>query len=258
MADVCCGRPLYDYGFLDMAKRWWIDMLEKLRPYYRAGIPMVVLEPSCWAAFKDELTNMLPQNEDAKRLQQLTFTLSDFLRNQAGYNPPKLDAEAIVHGHCHQKSMDALNDKEFGKLFAEKEIFDKMGLKHNHPDAGCCGMAGAFGYEKENDHYGVAIACGERVLLPEVRNADDNTLIIADGFSCQEQIEQQTDRTAMHMAQVLQLALHGQKPASRPEEKIAEARRRAQRNGMILAGVTVGAIAVGLFCLHKMRSSSND
>ncbi|HEY1684671.1 MAG TPA: FAD-binding and (Fe-S)-binding domain-containing protein [Tepidisphaeraceae bacterium] len=258
MADVCCGRPLYDYGFLDMAKRWWIDMLEKLRPYYRAGIPMVVLEPSCWAAFKDELTNMLPQNEDAKRLQQLTYTLSDFLRNQAGYNPPKLDRNAIVHGHCHQKSMDALNDKEFGKLFAEKEIFDKMGLKHNHPDAGCCGMAGAFGYEKENDHYGVAIACGERVLLPEVRNADDQTLVIADGFSCQEQIEQQTDRTAMHMAQVLQLALHGQKPASRPEEKIAEARRRAQRNGMIRAGVTVGAIAVGLFCLHKMRSSSND
>jgi Fe-S oxidoreductase len=264
MADVCCGRPLYDYGFLGMAKRWWIDMLEKLRPYYRAGIPMVVLEPSCWAAFQDELPNMLPNNEDGMRLKKLTFTLSDFLRSSAPhYEIPKLHRKAIVHGHCHQKALDALNDKEFGKLFAEKEIFEKMGIEHKHPDAGCCGMAGAFGYEKENDHYEVGVACGERVLLPEVRNAKDDELIIADGFSCQEQIEQQTDRSAMHMAQVLQLAIHrnGQLGSGRPESDIVEKRRRAQRFGMLRAALLLGAgtiAAISMITAVKAKSRSRQ
>ena len=94
MADVCCGRPLYDYGFLGMARRWWLDLLDKLRPYYQAGVPMVVLEPSCWAAFRDELPNMLPNEEDAERLKELTFTLSDFLRTQAaGLRPAEAEAK---------------------------------------------------------------------------------------------------------------------------------------------------------------------
>jgi len=206
--DVCCGRPLYDYGFLDMAERWWMDMLEKLRPYYQAGSPMVVLEPSCWAAFQDELCNILPRNRDAQRLRDTVFTLSDFLRSKASaYVIPKLPRKAIVHGHCHQKALDGLSDKEFGKLFAEKAIFEKMGIEHRNPDAGCCGMAGAFGYEKANGHYDIAVAAGERVLLPEVRKAPADDLIIADGFSCQEQIIQQTGRTPLHMAQVLQMAI---------------------------------------------------
>ncbi len=116
---------------------------------------------------------------------------------------------ALVHGHCHQKALDTLNDKEIGNLFAEKEILDKMGLEYKHPESGCCGMAGAFGYEKENDHYEVGVAAGERVLLPEVRQAAEDELIVADGFSCQEQIEQETNRTALHTAQVLQMALRG-------------------------------------------------
>ena len=104
MADICCGRPLYDYGFLGMAKRWWGGLLQALAPYCRSGIPMVVLEPSCWAAFRDELNNLMPNNEDAQRLSGLTFTLSEFLRAMApNYAPPPLHCEAIVHGHCHQK-----------------------------------------------------------------------------------------------------------------------------------------------------------
>jgi FAD/FMN-containing dehydrogenase/Fe-S oxidoreductase len=260
-ADVCCGRPLYDYGFLDMAKRWWIDMLGKLRPYYGAGIPMVVLEPSCWAAFKDELTNMLPNSEDAKRLQAVTFTLSDFLRNKAPhYKVPQLHRKAIVHGHCHQKALDALNDKEFGKLFAEKEILEKMGIEQKHPDAGCCGMAGAFGYEKENDHYEVGVACGERVLLPQVRAASDETLVIADGFSCQEQIEQQTDRAALHMAQVLQLAMRQNSLAStiRPESIIVQERQKVRRAGMTNAAVWMTAAAVGAAMLLSMKGKSHS
>jgi Fe-S oxidoreductase len=251
MADVCCGRPLYDYGFLGMAERWWIDLLDKLQPYYRQGIPMVVLEPSCWAAFKDELCNLLPNNEDGKRLSELTFTLSDFLRSKAPhYVLPTLKRKAIVHGHCHQKAIDTLNDKEYGKLFAEKEIFKKMGIEDKHPDAGCCGMAGAFGYEQENDHYYVSVAAAERVLLPEVRAAHDDELIIADGFSCQEQIEQQTDRAALHMAQVLQLALHDGDTFARrrPETSMVAARKRAQRIGMARAGLAVGVgLAAALF-----------
>ncbi|HEX4056507.1 MAG TPA: FAD-binding and (Fe-S)-binding domain-containing protein [Tepidisphaeraceae bacterium] len=257
MADVCCGRPLYDYGFLGMAKRWWVQMLDALRPYYVAGMPMVVLEPSCWASFKDELGNLMPNSEDAKRLADLTFTLADFLRKKApDYRLPALKRNAMVHGHCHQKALDALNDKEFGKLFAEKEIFDKMGLSHKHPDAGCCGMAGAFGYEKINDHYEVGVAAGERMLLPEVRNAPDDELIIADGFSCQEQIIQQTDRTPLHTAQVLQMALHGDVPRDHPEASIIDARKKAIHVGMARAAATLGvAVAAGLFVMHVRKKS---
>lgn len=244
MADMCCGRPLYDYGFLVMAKRWWMKMLQDLRPYIQSGTPMVVLEPSCWASFKDELANLLPHNLDATRLKDLTFTLSDFLRKKApNYHPPKLKRKAIVQGHCHQKALDALDDKEFGKLKAEKALLDKMGVEHKHPDTGCCGMAGAFGYEKENGHYEVSVAAGQRVLLPEVWNAGDDELIVADGFSCQEQISQDSDRHALHLAQVLQLAKHSGEagPKGKPEAAMVAARNRAHRIANIKTAAIVGA-----------------
>ncbi len=260
MADVCCGRPLYDYGFLGMAKRWWMDLLEKLRPFYQAGTPLVVLEPSCWAAFKDELSNLLPNNEDGKRLKDLTFTLSDFLRKKApDYRPRKLKRKALLHGHCHQKALDELNDKEFGKLFAEKEILDKIGVEYRSPDSGCCGMAGAFGYEKENDHYEVGVAAGERVLLPAVRKAADDDLIIADGFSCQEQVLQQTDRTPLHLAQVLQMAIHGDPaPGSIPPETAMISRRqRSQNAGMVRAALLLGVGATAaIFGMRWLWRSS--
>ena len=256
-AAVCCGRTLYDYGFLATAERWWIDLLGKLRSYYAAGVPMVVLEPSCWAAFQDELSDLLPNSEDAKRLKQLTYTLSDFLRSKApDYSPPKLSVQAIVHGHCHQKALDALNDKEFGKLLAEKQIFEKLGVEARYPEDGCCGMAGAFGYEKQNGHYEVGLAVGERVLLPQVRKAAADELIIADGFSCQEQIEQQTGRNALHMAQVLRLALHRNREAvgKRPESQMVGGRRRRQRVAMMRAGVV---LAAGLVTVLAARKAGN-
>ena len=259
--NICCGRPLYDYGFLGMAKRWWIDMLVKLRPMIREGIPMIVLEPSCWASFKDELTNLLPEEMDARRLQNLTYTLSDFLREKAPhYRLPKLNRKAIVHGHCHQKALDALDDQELGKLHAEKDIMTQMGVEHTHPDAGCCGMAGAFGYEAENDHYAVAVACGERIILPEVRAANDDTLIIADGFSCQEQIEQGTDRHALHLAQVLQMAIrygpHGL-PNSRPETTFMQLRKRQQIKANLRLAAMTGGVLMGLVLgRHLVRKHS--
>jgi Fe-S oxidoreductase len=196
---------------------------------------------------------------DAQRLKDLTFTFSDFLRQRApNYAIPRLNRKAIVHGHCHQKALDALSDKEIGKLFAEKEIFKKMGLQDKHPDSGCCGMAGAFGYEEANGHYALSVAAGERVLLPEVRQAADDELIIADGFSCQSQIEQETDRSALHTAQVLQLALRGRELSDgrRPEAKMVAARKRSQAIGM---SKTVLAIGAGIFaaCLVKSLISSS-
>jgi FAD/FMN-containing dehydrogenase/Fe-S oxidoreductase len=260
MDDVCCGRPLYDYGFLELAKRRWLGVLRVLRPYYRADVPIVVLEPSCWAAFKDELTNLMPTDEDAKRLQRNTLTLSEFLRSHAEhYALPPLHKKALVQGHCHQKALDTLNDKEIGQLFAEKAVYDGMGLEHHEPDAGCCGMAGAFGYERANDHYEVSLACGERALLPAVRRTPDDELVVADGFSCREQIEQETDRVALHTAQVLELAIHERERGAsldggRPEAALVARRRHAQRMALARAALVLGAgAAVALFGARRLR-----
>lgn len=206
-ADLCCGRPLYDYGMLDAAKRWLGQILVALRSEIQAGTPMVGLEPSCIAVFRDELLELFPQDVDAQRLSKQTFTLAEFLERHApDYKPPKLLRRALVHGHCHQKSVL--------KFDRDQELLKKIGLELEVPDSGCCGMAGAFGFEK--DHYEVSIACGERVLLPAVRKSAHDTLIIADGFSCREQIRQTTDRHALHLAEVIQMALHDDAQESPP------------------------------------------
>jgi Fe-S oxidoreductase len=127
-----------------------------------------------------------------------TFLLSEFLEQQVkGYRPPQLEGKALVHGHCHHKSTLKFHDEE--------SVLKKIGLDYTILDSGCCGMAGAFGYESE--HYDIGIKCGERVLLPSVRNAPRSALIVSDGFSCREQILQETDRHGLHLAQVLQMAL---------------------------------------------------
>src|SRR5205807_9782777 len=107
-----------------------------------------------------------------------------------------LHRKALPHGHCHQKSLDRLNDKRYGELFCEKDLLKKMGVEFESPATGCCGMAGAFGFESDNRHYDVSVGCAEHVLLKEVRKAPDEKLIIADGFSCREQIGQLSDRSA--------------------------------------------------------------
>jgi Fe-S oxidoreductase len=198
-ASLCCGRPLYDYGMLDTAKRLLRRILDTLREEIRNGVPVVGLEPSCVAVFRDELVNLFPDDEDALRLKTQTFTLAEFLQKKApGFRIPSLTHEALVHGHCHQKAIM--------KMDAEKALYKKMQLNFQLVDSGCCGMAGAFGYEK-GSHYDVSVAAGELVLLPAVREASRDALIIADGFSCREQILQQTGRQPMHTAEVLELAL---------------------------------------------------
>jgi FAD/FMN-containing dehydrogenase/Fe-S oxidoreductase len=196
--SLCCGRPLYDYGFLDQAQHLLQEILDTLRPHIEAGTPLVGLEPSCLAVFRDELKNLMPHDADARRLSLQSYLLSEFLEKQAPqYQPPQFKRKAIVHAHCHHKAIMKMHD--------EQAVLTRLGLDFQVLDSGCCGMAGAFGFEK--DHYEVSVKAGERVLLPAVREADPQTLIIADGFSCREQIAQMTDRHALHLAEVLHMAL---------------------------------------------------
>jgi Fe-S oxidoreductase len=198
---LCCGRPLYDYGMLDLAKAFWHRMLSGLRPYIREGVPVVGAEPSCVAAFRDELPNMLPHDQDAKRLNMQTVTLAEFLeRHASDWEVPKLDRRSIVHGHCHQEATMGMS--------AEQSLYERMGLDFQVLDSGCCGMAGSFGFEAS--HYDVSVKIGEHRLLPKVREAASDTLVIADGFSCKTQVEELSQRRPLHTAQVMKMAIeHG-------------------------------------------------
>jgi Fe-S oxidoreductase len=197
---LCCGRPLYDYGMLDLARSFLTRLVAGLRSYARDGVAIVCIEPSCLAVFRDELPNMLPHDEDAKRLSKLAMSLSEFLEERVeSWDVPRLERRAIVHGHCHQKAVVGMD--------AEQKVYDRLGLRFELLDSGCCGMAGSFGFER--DHYDVSVAIGEHKLLPAVRAASDEALVIADGFSCRTQIEQLTGRAAMHTAQVIEMAIGG-------------------------------------------------
>ncbi|HJU04799.1 MAG TPA: FAD-linked oxidase C-terminal domain-containing protein, partial [Nitrospiraceae bacterium] len=197
--SLCCGRPLYDFGMLDLAKHLWREILETLQDDIQAGTPLIGLEPSCVAAFRDELTGLYPNDENAKRLKAQTFTLAEFLESKAAHvTLPTLPRKAIVHGHCHHKAVMGFS--------AEQKVLKRLGLDFHILDSGCCGMAGSFGFQP-GDHYEVSLKVGELVLLPAVRKASKETLVLADGFSCREQILQTTDRHGLHLAQVIHMAL---------------------------------------------------
>src|SRR5262249_37873252 len=173
---LCCGRPLYDFGMLDLAKKLLRNVLSELHDDIRAGTPLVVLEPSCASVFRDELINLFPNDEDAKRLHEQTVLLSEFFERFAPDHPlPQLRRRAIVHGHCHHKAIMQLHDEE--------AVLTRLGLEYEVLDSGCCGMAGAFGFEG-GDHYEVSIKAAGRVLLPALRAAAPDTFVIAAGFSC--------------------------------------------------------------------------
>jgi len=196
---LCCGRPLYDFGLLEKARQYLERILSALTAPMMAGVPLVVLEPSCASVFRDELRNLFPADARANKLRSQTFLLSEFLERHApGYIPPQLPGKVLLHGHCHHKSLMGLGEEE--------SLLRKMGADLQSIDSGCCGMAGPFGYEKGK--YDVSQAVGERVLLPAVRNAPESALIVSDGFSCREQILQSTGRRAIHLAEALRLGLH--------------------------------------------------
>jgi len=196
---ACCGRPLYDFGMLDEAKIYLERVLRGLGPAIDAGTPIVVLEPSCASVFREELGNLMPENPRAATLRKQTFLLSEFLEQRAAeLTLPRLSSRRVLlHGHCHQKALMRMSHAE--------AVLRRMETEVEMPDAGCCGMAGPFGFAKEK--YAVSQAVGERVLLPAVRQAAQETLIVSDGFSCREQIFQGTGRRAMHLADLISMAL---------------------------------------------------
>ncbi len=201
---VCCGRPLYDFGMLGLAKRTLRQALDVLSEPIVAGTPVLVLEPSCAAVFRDELPNLIPHDAHARRLAAQAVTLDELLeRHGNGWRLPELQGRALIHGHCHHAAVIGLE--------GERSLLDRLGLDAQLLDSGCCGLAGSFGYEG-GDAYRVSMKAGERTLLPAVRAADSDTLIVADGFSCRTQIAHGTGRRALHTAQVLQQALHGGRP----------------------------------------------
>jgi Fe-S oxidoreductase len=193
-APLCCGRPLYDYGMLDEARQYLRRVLDALGPQIDAGLPVIVLEPSCASVFRDELTQLWPDDPRAGRLRRQTVLLSEFLaRREPIYDPPRFSGRMLLHGHCHHKALMKMTDEE--------TLLRRMGAEVETPDTGCCGMAGPFGLDAGK--YAVAQAIGERVLLPAVRRASAGTVIVAGGFSCREQIRQSTGREALHLAEVL-------------------------------------------------------
>jgi len=243
---LCCGRPLYDYGMLATARSWLHGIIDTLAEEIHAGIPVVALEPSCAAVFRDELRNMLPYDEDARRLSSNTWLLSEFLERHAdGWERPRLRRRALVHAHCHHRAVMTFD--------AEMRLLESLGLETELLDSGCCGMAGGFGFEAE--HVQVSVKAGERVLMPAVRRAAADTLIVADGFSCREQIAQLTDRRALHLAQVLDMALrdgpHGVR--GRPENSRIAVEQLAtlEPAQIITAAALVGA---GVFLARRLLS----
>jgi Fe-S oxidoreductase len=190
--SLCCGRPLYDWGWLDQAKALWRRTLNLLADDIRAGVTVVGLEPACVSAFRDELPALFPSDPLAAQLSRQTLFFTEFLE-RCGVESPKLSGEALVQIHCHHH---AVLDPG-----AELRVLTAAGLDAHAVPSGCCGMAGAFGFEAKK--YEVSMTAAERVLLPAIRQAPPQSLVLANGFSCREQIEQGTGRATLHVAEAL-------------------------------------------------------
>ncbi|WP_216896631.1 FAD-binding and (Fe-S)-binding domain-containing protein [Nocardia alni] len=244
-AAVCCGLTWISTGQLDTAKRVLHRTLAVLAPALRAGTPVVVLEPSCAAVFRSDLPELLNGNEDAHRLAGQTFTLAEVLRSKAPqWQPPRLDATALVQPHCHQHAV--LGDKP------DRAILDSAGVRADVLDAGCCGLAGNFGFER--GHYDVSVACAEDKLLPALRGADPGTLTLADGFSCRTQIRDlRPGSDPLHTAQVLAAAVRREQPGASTED--APAGTRSARTVAAIGSVPVAVAVLALIRRTRRRRS---
>jgi FAD/FMN-containing dehydrogenase/Fe-S oxidoreductase len=207
---VCCGLTWISTGQLDVAKTVLRRTLDVLRPHLRAGRLVVGLEPSCTAVFRGDAEELWPHDEDVAKLKQQTVTLAELLQDHSpGWEPPRLERAVHVQTHCHQHAVLGYS--------ADEALLRRAGLDVDVLDSGCCGLAGNFGFEAW--HYDVSQACAERVLLPAVRDAAPDDVVLADGFSCRTQIEQSDagGRGAVHLAELLRAGLHGDTGGQRPE-----------------------------------------
>lgn len=197
--NFCCGRALYDFGMLDRAKAYLRAILDGMQEPIEAGVPFVGLEPSCVAVFRNELLNLYPTDNDAQRLNQNFKTLPEFiLDHQERFHFQKRARSVLVHRHCHHHAV-------MGYAADQKVLEELLGLSVHMPDSGCCGLAGSFGFEK-GEKYKISMKAGERRILPTVRNMEED-LLVADGFSCREQIKHGTGTMPLHIAELLADAL---------------------------------------------------
>jgi hypothetical protein len=189
---ICCGRPYYDFGMLDKAKASLEHLVRALAPRIESGTPVVVLEPGCLSVFKDEMAKLLPDAAAAAKLAKQAVSLGELLQAR-GWKPNPVGGKALLHGHCHQKAL--------GSTAPDLALLQAAGIETAAPDTGCCGMSGSFGFRPEN--YETSVQIANLALLPKVKATTSETLIVANGFSCREQIEGLAGRDTLHLADVL-------------------------------------------------------
>ncbi|GGL11514.1 FAD-binding and (Fe-S)-binding domain-containing protein [Mangrovihabitans endophyticus] len=242
---VCCGLTWISTGQLDTAKRILMRTVAVLRPHLRAGTLVLGLEPSCTAVFRGDAEELFPDDQDVQRLKRQTVTLAELLhRHSDGWQPPRIPRTAHIQTHCHQHAVMGFD--------ADRAVLSAAGVQADVLDSGCCGLAGNFGFEE--GHYEVSEACAERVLLPAVRGAADDDVILADGFSCRTQVEQSeaAGRCGMHLAELLRAGLHDDDGHGVPEHRWA--RRPSAPSGAV-AGLTVATLgaAAATLCWAAVR-----
>ncbi|MFD5793016.1 FAD-binding and (Fe-S)-binding domain-containing protein [Streptomyces diastatochromogenes] len=244
---VCCGLTWISTGQLTVAERVLRRTLGILRPYLDAGTPVVGLEPSCTAVFRSDAPELLPDDEDARRLAGQVRTFAEQLVDHApkDWRPPLLARQATVQTHCHQHAIM--------KFDADRELMRRAHLNAEVLDEGCCGLAGNFGFER--GHYEVSMAVAEQGVLPAVRAAAPDSLVLADGFSCRTQIEQgNTGRRGLHLAEALALGLDGPLPSDHPE-RLAQRPAAPSRTARwaVTAGAAALTAATGLGAARHLR-----
>jgi FAD/FMN-containing dehydrogenase/Fe-S oxidoreductase len=233
---LCCGLTWISTGQLATARTVLRRTVRALAPYLREGLPVVGLEPSCTAVFRSDARELMPGDQDVERLRKQTVTLAELLRDHTdGWRPPELSGPAIAQTHCHQHAIMGYDP--------DRALLSDAGLDLDVLDAGCCGLAGNFGFEA--GHYDVSLACAERALLPAVRDTGPQTLVLADGFSCRTQIEQAgTGRTPVHLAEVLAAGLRREPVA--PVRPAAPTRRDYARLAGLAAAGAAAAVTAAL------------
>jgi FAD/FMN-containing dehydrogenase/Fe-S oxidoreductase len=249
---VCCGRPLYDHGMLDEAVASLRRLVRVLAPAAHGGVPIVGLEPSCVAALRDELPSLLTDDEDAAVVSGATRTLAEHL-DALGWTPPAAPAgtAALVHGHCHHEAVMGTE--------ADARILAAAGVAARSADAGCCGLAGSFGY-RAGEPYEVSVRAGERKLLPAVRSASADTVLLADGYSCRTQVahlqgsEEGADgpRRPLHLAELLRTLVDGQLVTDATDADRARGLTRRDRRTLTALG-TAAAVAGAAWRVARRR-----
>ncbi|MDX3116714.1 FAD-binding and (Fe-S)-binding domain-containing protein [Streptomyces scabiei] len=230
---VCCGLTWISTGQLPLARKVLRRTLDVLRPYLEAGTPVIGLEPSCTAVFRSDAPELMPADQDVQRLAGQVRTFAEHLVHHApdGWQPPRLGRRATVQTHCHQHAVM--------KFDADRELMRRAGIEADVLDEGCCGLAGDFGFER--GHHELSMTVAEQGVLPAVREASPDSLVLSDGFSCRTQIEQGgTGRRALHLAEALALGLDGPLPGEHPEH----AARRPARPSRTVRWATTAAAAV--------------